>query len=316
MSRITVNAVFEGGGVKGIALAGAVKAATDNGVLFNRVAGTSSGSIVAALLAAGYSAAELRLIIESTPFSSFLKRSALFNAKVVGPAIRLLLRKGLYSGDGLEQWIYGILKAKGIRVFADLPPGKLQIIASDITNGKLLVLPQDIAVYDIDPLQLPVAKAIRMSTSIPYFFDPVIIRQPQRLKEATRMKSSYIVDGGLLSNFPLWLFDRQSPGAAAEPVLGFQTVGISDVQPHRIDGPITMFQAMFETMLSAHDQRYIEQHNRARTIKIPAMGVRTTQFHLTPEQSGELYQSGVRAGEKFFAAWRPPQGRITFGARQ
>lgn len=316
MTKISVNAVFEGGGVKGIGLAGAVKAATDNGVVFNRVAGTSSGSIVAALLAAGYSAAELKLIIESTPFSSFLKRSALFNTKVVGPAIRLLLRKGLYSGDALEQWIYGVLKAKGVRVFADLPPGKLQIIASDITNGKLLVLPQDIAAYDIDPLQMPVAKAIRMSTSIPYFFDPVIIRQPQRFKATTRANSSYIVDGGLLSNFPLWLFDKQSSGAAAEPVLGFQTVGISDVQPHRIKGPITMFQAMFETMLSAHDQRYIEQHNRARTIKIPALGVRTTQFHLTPEQSDELYRSGVRAGEKFFGTWRPPQGRITIGARK
>lgn len=329
MNRTVVNAVFEGGGVKGIALAGAVHAAENIGVAFDRVAGTSSGSIVAAMLAAGFSAAELKLIIEATPFRSFLKRSALFNAKVFGPAIRLLARKGLYSGDALEQWICGILKSKGIRVFADLPPGKLQIIASDITSGKLLVLPQDIEAYDIDPMQLPVARAIRMSASIPYFFDPVIIRQSERRKARVMAKSYYIVDGGLLSNFPLWLFDQNMPGVSPEQVLGFQTVGMSDVQPHRINGPISMFQAMFETMLSAHDQRYIEQHNRVRTIKIPVLGVRTTQFNLTPEQSGELYRSGLRAGEKFFATWRPKHvssgpavppssgvARIAFGSKK
>ncbi|MFC5532554.1 patatin-like phospholipase family protein [Cohnella yongneupensis] len=305
MQHTVVNAVFEGGGVKGIALAGAVSAAERCGVSFNRIAGTSSGSIVAALLAAGCNAAELKAIIEGTPFSSFLQRSPLFRAKLIGPAVRLMLRKGLYSGDSLEQWISGVLKSKGIRIFADLPPGKLQIIASDITNGKLLVLPQDIEAYDLDPSQFPVARAIRMSTSIPYFFDPVIVRQPQRYKVKVKAKSSYVVDGGLLSNFPLWLFDHKQTDNNPYPVLGFQTVGRSDAQPHHINGPITMFQAMFETMLSAHDQRYIEQHNRARTIKIPALGVRTTQFTITPEMSLELYNSGVSAGEKFFKTWRP-----------
>lgn len=62
-----INAVFEGGGVKGISLAGAVQGAQDCGIQFNRVAGTSSGSIVAALLAAGYRAEEMKVIIENTP---------------------------------------------------------------------------------------------------------------------------------------------------------------------------------------------------------------------------------------------------------
>lgn len=305
MNRITVNSVFEGGGVKGIALAGAVQAAEECGVSFGRVAGTSSGSIVAALIAAGCDASELKTIIEGTPFETFLKRSPLFSVKLVGPAVRLFLRKGLYSGDALEGWIAEILAAKGIRVFGDLPPGKLQIIASDITNGKLLVLPQDIEAYDLDPRTLPVARAIRMSASIPYFFDPIVVRQPQRYKGRVKARSSYIVDGGLLSNFPLWLFDQDEQKGGGARVLGFQTVGRSETQPHRIRGPITMFQAMFETMLSAHDQRYIEQHNRARTIKIPALGVRTTQFSLAPEQSKELYESGLAAGRKFFKQWRP-----------
>ncbi|WP_163879391.1 patatin-like phospholipase family protein [Paenibacillus favisporus] len=304
-----VNAVFEGGGVKGISLAGAVKAAEQAGVVFNRVAGTSSGSIVAALLAAGFSADEMSEIVKTTPFESFLHRAPIFNTKVIGPAARLFLKKGLYSGEALEVWIHHILAAKGVKTFADIPQGKLMIIASDITNGRILVLPEDLGKLGANPSRFAVSKAIRMSTSIPYFFDPVMLRMTG---EAARGKSFvdqfvYIVDGGLLSNFPLWLFDDAAEGAGQKPVptIGFQMVGRTTNKPHLIRGPISMLQAMFETMLSAHDERYIEQQNRFRTIKIPTLGVGTTQFHITPEESQQLYESGMQAGKKFFAGWKP-----------
>ncbi|THF75942.1 patatin-like phospholipase family protein [Cohnella fermenti] len=313
-----VNGVFEGGGVKGISLVGAVRAAELHEVRFHRVAGTSSGSIVAALLATGYSAAEMKLIIESAPFSKFLRRSPLFNVKVLGPAIRLFLKKGLYSGDALEEWIRDLLAKRGVRTFADLPLGKLKITASDITNGRLLVLPDDIEDYGIDPLHLEVARAIRMSVSIPYFFDPVLIpaARPQTGKRRRKLvlgRSSYVVDGGVLSNFPLWIFDgdKNEDGEEAVPVIGFQMVGRNDVRAHRIKGPISMFQAMFETMLSAHDERYIEQNNRVRTIKIPTLGVRTTDFHLSAEKSEKLYRSGLEAGAKYFRNCDPKTGRLT-----
>jgi NTE family protein len=304
-----VNAVFEGGGVKGISLAGAVKAAEQAGVVFNRVAGTSSGSIVAALLAAGFSADEMSEIVKTTPFESFLHRAPIFNTKVIGPAARLFLKKGLYSGEALEVWIHHILAAKGVKTFADIPQGKLMIIASDITNGRILVLPEDLGKLGANPSRFAVSKAIRMSTSIPYFFDPVMLRMTG---EAARGKSFvdqfvYIVDGGLLSNFPLWLFDDAAEGAGQKPVptIGFQMVGRTTNKPHLIRGPISMLQAMFESMLSAHDERYIEQENRFRTIKIPTLGVGTTQFHITPEESQQLYDSGMQAGKKFFAGWKP-----------
>ncbi|MCC3373371.1 patatin-like phospholipase family protein [Cohnella sp. REN36] len=300
-----VNGVFEGGGVRGISLAGAVRAAELAGVSFHQVAGTSAGSIVAALTAAGYTATEMREIISAMPFSKFLQRAPIFNVKVLGPVVRLFLRKGLYAGDALQLWASQLLAAKGIRTFGDLPHCKLRIIASDITNGKLLVLPEDIADYGIDPMRFSVAKAIRMSASIPYFFDPVIIRQPMRPRLGKRLrpefvKISYIVDGGLLSNFPLWVFKQDEGEGGSLPVLGFQMVGRPNPRGHRIGGPFSMFYAMFETMLSAHDERYIEKDNRIRTIKIPTMGVRTTEFHPTAEQMEALYQSGFEAGQSYF----------------
>lgn len=158
-----INAVFEGGGVKGIALAGAVEATERAGRTFGRVAGTSSGSIIASLLAAGYSGETMSRIIRRTPFTSFLKRGALYNTAFVGPALRVLLKKGLYSGQALEAWIRNLLLEQGVVTFRDLPRGKLRVITSDITNGRIVVLPDDLVLYGIEPDSFEVAKAVRMS---------------------------------------------------------------------------------------------------------------------------------------------------------
>jgi len=180
------------------------------------------------------------------------------------------------------------------------------------------VLPDDIADYGIDPLRFSVAKAIRMSTSIPYFFDPVIIRPPLRIgktraRKTVRAKFSYVVDGGLLSNFPLWLFEKDVSTGSEIPVIGFQMIGRSEPKQHRIGGPISMFQAMFETMLGAHDERYIEEQKWIRTIRIPTLGVGTTQFDLKPEHSAGLYDAGLAAGEKFFRNWDRRTGTLRVG---
>lgn len=307
-----INAVFEGGGVKGISLAGAVQASEEVGITFGRVAGTSSGSIVASLLAAGYSGGEMSRIIRATSFRSFLKRSPVFNTKLIGPALRVLLKKGLYSGEALESWISGVLRQKGIISFRDLPPGKLSIIASDITDGRLVVLPDGLEEYGINPEYFEVAKAVRMSCSIPYFFDPVMLRRNGKAAAGKAFADQfvYMVDGGLLSNFPMWLFDEKekgAPEAAKVPVVGYQMVGRTEPQAHRITGPFSMLQALVGTMLSAHDERYIEQEKSVRTVKIPTLGIGTVQFELTPEESNALYDSGYRAGTEFFKKWRPGQ---------
>ncbi|MVP00181.1 patatin-like phospholipase family protein [Paenibacillus lutrae] len=300
-----INGVFEGGGVKGIALAGAVSSALDSGFKFHDVAGTSSGAIIAAFLAAGYTGKEIKELIIETPFHKFLKRSPIFDTGIIGSAARLLLKKGLYSGDALEDWVRAKLEAKGIRNFGDLRRNQLRIVASDISQGKLLVLPDDIAHYGIEPARFSIARAVRMSTAIPYFFDPVTIRKPARLTrhdEPFRNQFVYIVDGAILSNFPLWLFDEPEQQSRIA-TLGFNLVGDIPKQIHKINGMISMFQALFTTMMDAHDTRYIEENNYFRTVKIPAMGVQTTQFNISVEDSEKLYEAGYRAAEAYFKQW-------------
>jgi NTE family protein len=301
-----INGVFEGGGVKGIALAGAVDAAQRLGYEFGRVAGTSSGAIIAAFLAAGYSGEEMRNMIVEMPFRNFLKRAPIYNTRLIGPAARLLLKKGLYSGEALEYWVLQKLAAKKVRTFGDLAPGQLRIIASDISQGRLLVLPDDIAHYGIDPSKFLIAKAVRMSTSIPYFFDPVLIRRPRQQRVGKPREQNdyiYIVDGAVLSNFPLWLFDGSDDAGLQQPTIGFQLVGKPKHRVRRIGGPLSMFTALFATMMEAHDERYIEEANRFRTIKIPTLGIQSTQFDLTAEQSADLFGSGTASANKFFKRW-------------
>src|SRR5690348_16145525 len=160
-----INAVFEGGGIKAIGIAGAVSVAEQKGFQFHQVAGTSAGSIVASLLAAGYRGEELKNIVMNTPFASSVKKTAILEVPIVGPALRLLAKTGLYSGDAMERWIKELMEKKGIRTFGGMEPEELRIIASDISRGKLLVLPEGISAYGMDRRKLEVCKAVRMCAS-------------------------------------------------------------------------------------------------------------------------------------------------------
>jgi NTE family protein len=307
------DAVFEGGGVKGIGLVGALEHMEECGVKFQNVVGTSAGAIAAALLAAGYSATELGSIMEELDFRRFQDMSTMDRVPLVGPALSLLREKGLYEGLYFESWLRKLLAdaPRRVRTFRDLhmdgvEPGskyfyKLQVIAADITRRKQLVLPWDIRDYGMDPEELDVAQAVRMSMSIPFFFEPIRLKYGQEL-------TCYIVDGGVLSNFPVGILD-DGTAHPAWPTFGFKLVdrihedGRVAEEPSRIRGPLSLFRALFTTMMEAHDARYIEQKNFDRTIAIPTLGVRTTQFGISRELSHALRLAGREAAKRFLDTW-------------
>jgi NTE family protein len=297
-----INAVFEGGGVKGMALVGALAAAEQRGLRIHQVAGTSAGAMVAACVAAGYSSAELKDILGATSFRQFLQPSRLQRWLPGGAVWQVTLRLGLYSAQPLEQWLAQLLAQKGVFTFADLPPGKLRVIASDLSLGKLLVLPDDLATYECVSDTFSVARAVSMSFRIPYFFEPA------------RLCQSLIVDGALLSNFPVWLFDAEQRGVHDfVPTIGFQLRDRSAQHvAHRIRGPLSMLTAMFGTMMNAHDKKYIADEQQFRTVVIPTDGVQPTQFDISRAQRLKLYESGYVAGEAFFRNWDTQTYHRTF----
>lgn len=298
------DAVFEGGGVKGIGLAGALYyAEKEMKVEWQNVAGTSAGAIVAALLASGCSAAEIKDIVFGLDFSLVKDEGFIDHFSYPGKILSIIFEKGIYEGNYIERFIEEQLQKKGVATFGDLrikgetDPRylyKLNVIASDISRGKMLVLPSDIKDYGIDPDRLSVARAVRMSMSIPVFFEPVNLNY----LNSGEVRRSFIVDGGILSNFPVWLFDAERD--PQWPTFGFRLIEPGQCEPRSINNIVDFLSAMIGTMMEAHDERYIQDANFRRTIGIPTMGVRTTEFAITPEKKEMLFKSGYDAAKKFF----------------
>jgi NTE family protein len=180
------------------------------------------------------------------------------------------------------------------------------VIASDVTHRRMLVLPDDAAHLGIEPDEMEIAYAVRMSMSIPVFFEPVIHEN-----EATGEKH-VIVDGGMLSNFPVWLFDCHGRDPRW-PTFGLMLVEPEPSKPigHRIGDEedverstlLDFVKSLALTMMAAHDRLYIEQATYARTIPIPTLGVGTTEFGITPERIKALYESGHTAASEFLDRW-------------
>src|SRR5919112_919108 len=178
-----VDLVFEGGGVKGIALVGAFSMLEERGYEPQNMAGASAGAIVAALLAAGYTSVELQEIIGNLDYDHFKDRAWEDRIPIAGDPLSILKDLGIYEGEAFAGWMRELLEAKGVRTFGDLIRRedveikyryKAQVIASDVTERCLLVLPRDAPKLGIaDPDDLNVALAVRMSMSITIFFEPV-----------------------------------------------------------------------------------------------------------------------------------------------
>ncbi len=290
------DAVIEGGGVKAIGLVGAIYEAEQQGYKWRRLAGTSAGSIIATLLAAGYTAQELKKEMMSLDFSKFTQKNMYQCIPVAGDFLNLMHHYGIYSSDYIEKWVSDKLHVKGIRTFRDLDT-TLYIIASDITSGEILVLPNDLKNYGIDPDSFEIAKAVRMSSSIPYFFQPVKLK----IEEQRKKEIHYIVDGGLLSNFPVWIFDNEQ--TPRWPTFGFRLVSEKSGQPHKINGLLSLSYALISTMIEAHDSYHIKEQDFVRTMMVPTLGIKATDFHITKKQSEELFEAGVQSGKRFFDSW-------------
>ncbi|WFT76969.1 patatin-like phospholipase family protein [Halobacillus naozhouensis] len=294
---MNIDGVFSGGGVKALAFIGALEVLDENGYRFQRVAGTSAGAIVACLIASGYQAKDLKKILVELSLEKLIDTP--FPEKFL-PFYKWLLlyfRMGLFKGNRLENLLEKWLEQKGVHTFADLPHGSLKVICSDLTLGKMVVIPDDLhRLYGIDPDTFSVAKAARISAGLPYFFMPV--------KLHGKKGKSLLVDGGVLSNFPIWLFENEQ-GKRRRPILGMQLSDPPDQLPEqKIKNSIQMFHALFRTMKKAHDARYISESTSRDVIFIPVKGVETTDFSMNADQKEKLMSIGKEKAKQFLDRWK------------
>ncbi len=299
-----VDLVCEGGGVRGIGLVGAVDALAGAGYRFPRVAGTSAGAIVASLVAALQVAGEpltrLAEVMRTIDYRKFLDRSLIGRVPLIGGGLSLIVSDGVYRGAYLERLLAGLLGDLGVRTFGDLRTGEepeqfawsLVVTASDLSRRRLVRIPWDLPSYGIDPDGFPVARAVHASAAIPYVFEPI------------RVGGATWVDGGLLSDFPVELFDR-TDGRPSWPTFGIRLSARPGIPPtHPVHGPVSLGIAAIETLLSNQDNAYIDDPCTVRrTIFVPADGVSPIDFDITADQREALYQSGLRAGRDFLKTW-------------
>ena len=290
-----IDGVFSGGGLKGFALVGAYQVLEEKGYRFQRIAGTSAGAILASFIAAGYSAKEIEVMLDEQDFQVLLDPRKTIIPLPLMKWFLLYWRLGLYQGNALENWFLEKLAAKGVYTFSDLPPGKLKLVASDLTNGKMIVLPDDLEGYGISAETFPIARALRMSCGIPFFFEPV------RLKVGKG--ETIVVDGGVLSNFPMWIFNDED-GNTERPVLGLKLSRSQEDMPgHKIDNALDLFEALFSTMKNAHDERYISRKHERNIIFIPVDDYSATQFDMDQETKESLMEAGRNSTIKFLKTW-------------
>ncbi len=209
--------------------------------------------------------------------------------KILKSAISMSKQGCMLDGDCLEEWVYNTLRKRGIITFGDMrygvcdkvnPKGyKVRMTAVDITRWKIVVLPDDMSFYGIDPDRFGVAKAVRMSTSVPFAFKPVEVRK----ETGGGYRKYHFVDGGVLDGMPSWLIDDS----------GENTVGLrlkSESKQNIIDTPLKILKALVFFVHNTGVPKNI--HKLKYVADIDTTDVSFLDFNLSDKDKIYLYRMG------------------------
>ncbi len=203
------NLVFEGGGMKGLAYLGAMQVLEEKGYLsdIKRVAGTSAGAINALIFALGYSVEEQRGIIESKNFKEFMDDSPIASTNIY----RLVTDFGWNKGDGFLVWIDEKIEkklGKKKATFKDLIDAnrpELYVTGTNLSTGYVEFFSAE------SHSNMPIADALRITMAIPIYFSAVrFFKDKDCTVKSSNNKGCHVyVDGGVILNYPIKIFDRE-----------------------------------------------------------------------------------------------------------
>ena len=311
------NLVFKGGGVKGVAYAGAIQQLNSMGLLkgIKRVAGTSAGAITAALMAMGYTPDEIEyIVLNEMDFKSFMDKSWL-------PVnlTRVVKHFGWYKGEAFKKWLGEKIKEKtgtARTTFSDL---------SILTNEKkdnfrdLYVVATNLdrqypEIFSVEEnVNTPIVDAVRMSMSIPLFFKSVI------------WNSNVMVDGGMGYNYPIDLFDnkkyvteaknfeiREMKGSKVDvnhETLGLwldTSAGIDNLRNRKPRPPVKIAKlkdfasSLVDYLMEMANLAHLEDYDWNRSVLIDSLDVKATDFDSVKAKAGELVESGKKGVVDYF----------------
>lgn len=294
---MNVDLVFEGGGILGVSFGGAYEALSKKGYVVRRSAGTSAGSIISSLIVAGYTWEELLKIIKVTDFSQFLDKTKLSKLGFIGKILSIIYNKGIYRIEVVEKWVEDLLARKGIWTFKDVMvnnESRLKIVAADITDRKLLIFPDDCTYYGIKSEDFKIAKAVAMSCSIPLFYTPIKMKKEERI--------NYIVDGGLVSTFPIWIFDVE--GTPQYPTFGIKIKDPISYSSIGKVGIISYIKDLINASLNKEETRFLRDEDLVRTIVIDFDNKnKAIDLDIDRSRIEYLYKCGFTSTDTFLKKW-------------
>jgi NTE family protein len=319
------NLALEGGGIRGIAYAGAFKVLEEKNILqhIENVAGSSAGAIAGLMIAIGYDAAEIDSVLMSLPFEKFNDGKG----GLIGKYRRIKRDFGVYKGDRFEKWLRVMLFSKlgnEDLTFEELHQLKLKnstykdlfCTGTNISRQRLEVFS-----YKNSP-NLSIATAVRISGGIPLYFTPIALDDSLQVIEDgdTSKYINYYVDGGMLCNYPISMFDtcRQggSPLECTDLLFNELTLGIKLERKEQIDNFLNnsneipkynpksfkeYMSAFGNLMMETMERKYPHLANeKGRTIflsydKIPAR-IKKMSF----KDKRLLFDNGVKGTQSFF----------------
>ncbi len=319
------NLALEGGGIRGIAYAGVFKVLEQKGILQNieNVAGSSAGAIGGLMVSIGYNATEIDSIMMSLPFQKFNDGKG----GLIGKYRRFKRKFGIYKGDRYEQWLRQMLLSKtgnANLTFAELHNMKLQNTSyKDLYCTGTNISRQRLEVFSFkNTPNFSLATAVRISGGIPLYFTPIALNDSlQKIEKGdTSSFVNYYVDGGMLCNYPICMFDSCKKGGqplfSNDLVFNDQTLGIKlerqaqidsfkinslGIAPYRPKKIADYMNAYGNLMIEGMERKYPNLENeKGRTIYISYGNISSVVKKMSAKEKRFLYDNGVKGALQFF----------------
>ena len=303
--------VLKGGGIRGIAYTGAIEVLEERHVLqgIQNVAGTSAGAIAATLISVGYTAGEMKELMFGMKVQAFNDGRWFF----IGGQKRLRKNYGWYRGEALARWVGKALQQK--TGHADLTFMQLhQLAQTDSRYKDLYVTATNLSLQRAEVFSwrtyphMAIKTAVRASAAIPLYYSAVLLDSAGNIVRRPSRTGHYqvLVDGGILENYPIAIFDT---GNVPNP----HTLGLNLQRPEQIaygdtTGGLAPYNiSTFSSYIAAFYNIIIENlnkanskvHDRSRTIYISTDNMSPRVRGMSLEQKTKLYSNGRVAAAAF-----------------
>ncbi len=283
--NLKYTCLFGGGAIRGVSYIGAIKAMEELGICIDTFGGSSVGSIIAALLAVGYTADELKQIFLKVNFELFKDISIAFGpifaiskGEVFLEWVRELIEKKFYG----ENYKKGANKAV---TFKDIEKN-LVIITTNLSNFEC----KEFSRFETPDYEI--ASAIRISSCMPGLMKPI------------EYNNTLLVDGDLQKSFPMWKLSKNL-NSAKERILEFRLEGDYDTNnlsgidyANAVYSCMTAMSTSFITSIYADKDKY-------DYIVLNTGDIVIVDFNMNQAKRTELIESGYKQTMKYFTEILP-----------